>query len=56
MHEYMIHHPIQSLIVSAILVLADWELAAHCFLSACGMAGASSWSWWIRPLVEMVLS
>lgn len=52
MHEYMIHHPIQLLAIAAIIGLVAWELAAHCFLSACGMTGASSWSWWVRPIAE----
>ncbi len=52
MHEYMVHHPALFLILAGIAGLAAWELAAHCFLSACGMTGAASWSWWVRPIVE----
>lgn len=59
MSDLILRHPLAFVTLSALGGLALWELWelwAHAFLLSSGYTGAASWSWWIRPLVEMMMS
>ncbi len=56
MSDLILRHPLAFVTLAALCGLAAWELWAHALMLSEGYTGAASWSWWIRPLVEMVLS
>lgn len=56
MSDLILRLPLAFVTLSALGGLALWELWAHAFLLSSGYTGAASWSWWIRPLVEMMMS
>lgn len=56
MSDLILRYPLAFVMLAALGELAEWELWARALMLSEGYRGAASWSCWIRPLVEMVLS
>lgn len=56
MSDLILRHPLAFVTLAALGGLAIWELWAHAFLLCMGYTGIESWSWWLRPLVEMMMA